>query len=346
MRAMSSAPAASLLVLLTLSVVLAVSAGAKLRDPVALEDAFVSLRVPSSVPRRLTSRVLPWVEAALAALLVVAPSALLVGVAGLVAGLLASYTGLIARALTFAEPVDCACFGALGTQAVGRVTLARNLLLLALAAVAAWTGLSGGSALEAVTELQRADWWTLAAALAAVVVAVTILARPPGEPVTSTREPALDYERRPIPYGVLTMPDGASVTLTELASTQARLLVVLNPHCGPCVRTAEKLDAWADRLGPSVGVVAVHSETGVDLPHGRVLTAVEPERNVRRIFSVGAPGAVLLGADGLMAGGPVAGEKDVAAFVDEVMLELTSPPREFGETPAGGSPHDTGRGGG
>lgn len=319
---MSSAPAASLLVLLTLAVVMAVSAGAKLRDPAALEDALVSLRVPSSVPRRATSWVVPWVEAALAALLIFSTSAVLVGAAGLLAALMATYTALVARALAFDEPVDCSCFAGLGRQVVGRVTLARNLLLLAMAVVAAWIGLSGGSALEAVVELQWADWWALAAAFAAVVVAVTILGGQPAEPVTSTREPALDYDRRPVPYGVLTLSDDSSVTLAELASTQARLLVVLNPHCGPCVRTAEKLDTWADLLAPAVGVVAVHPEAGLDLPHRNVLATVEPERNVRRVFSVGAPGAVLLGADGLMAGGPVAGAGDVERFVAEILEQL------------------------
>jgi thiol-disulfide isomerase/thioredoxin len=319
---MSSAPTASLLVLLTLATVLAVSAAAKLRDPLAFEDAFVALRVPSFVPRRATSRVVPWVEAALAALLLVAPSLLLVVVTAAVVILMAAYTGLVARALTFEEPVDCACFGSLGSHTVSRLTLARNVLLLGLADTAVWVGLSDGSAADAAADLRGDDWWTLVAALVAVVVAVTIVGGRSTVAAAHTGEPELDYERRPIPYGVLAMPDGTTTTLAELAATQARLLVVLNPHCGPCVRTAEKLDAWADRLGPAVGVVAVHPEVGLDLPHREVLTAVEPAHNVRRVFSVGAPGAVLLGADGLMAGGPVAGAGDVERFVQEVIVEL------------------------
>lgn len=319
---MSSAPTASLLVLLTLAVVLVVSAAAKLREPLAFEDAFVALRVPSSVPRRATSRVVPWVEVVLGALLLVAPSPLLVGVGVVVAGLMAVYTALVARALTFDEPVDCACFGSLGSHQVGRRTLVRNLLLLGLATTAVGIGLSDGSAPGAAADLGSADWWTLVAALVAVAVTVTIVGGQSARAATSSDEPALDYERRPIPYGVLTMPDGTTTTLAELAATQARLLVVLNPHCGPCVRTAEKLDAWADRLGPAVGVVAVHPEGGLDLPHREVLTAVEPAHNVRRVFSVGTPGAVLLGADGLLAGGPVAGAGNVERFVDEILDEL------------------------
>ncbi|WP_374457449.1 MauE/DoxX family redox-associated membrane protein [Nocardioides sp.] len=317
---MSSAPTASLLVLLVLAGVLAVSAVAKLRDPVAFEDAFVSLRVPPVVPKRAARRALPWFEGVLAVLLLVAPSGPLIGVAGLVAVTMTAYTWLIARAFTFDTPVDCACFGALGGHTVGRVTLARNVLLLALSVVAVWIAAGGGSAPEAIADLDHGDWWTLAAAAAAVVIAVTIVGRSDdGEHVGA---PELDYERQPIPYGVLTLPDGTSTTLAELASTQARLLVVLNAHCGACVRTAEKLDGWAEQLEPTVGIVAVHPETGLALPHQKVLATVEPEHNVRRIFSVGAPGAVLLGADGLMAGGPVAGAGDVERFVEEILDEL------------------------
>lgn len=321
---MSSAPTASLLVLLTLSVVLAVSAAAKVRDPLAFEDAFVSLRVPSVVPRRVASRCVPWVEGGLAALLLLSPSGLLVAVAGVAAATMAIYTWLIARALTFDTPVDCACFGALGSHAVNRVTLARNLLLLALSGVAGWIGLSGASAPQAAADLGAGGWWTLAAAVAAVVVAVTVVARPASD-AGPAGEPELDYERQPIPYGVLTLPDATSMTLAELASTQARLLVVLNPHCGPCVRTAEKLDAWAEQLEPAVGIVAVHPSPDLDLPHTQVLTTVEPDGNVRRVFSVGTPAAMLLGADGLMAGGPVAGARDVERFVEEILEELHAP---------------------
>ena len=320
MRGMTSAPVASLLVLLVLAAVLAVSAVAKLRDPVALEDAMVSLRAPAFVPRRTASRIVPWVEGALAVLLLVSPSGPLLVVAVLVAAAMATYTWLISRALTFDDPVDCACFGSLGSHEVSRVTVARNVLLLMLSLAAVWIAATGGSAVDAVADLDTDDWWTLAAAAAAVAVAATIVGR--SEDARHFEAPELDYERQPIPYGVLTMPDGTSTTLVELASTQARLLVVLNAHCGACVRTAEKLDGWAQRLEPAVGIVAVHPEPGLDLPHHEVLATVEPERNVRRIFSVGAPGAVLLGADGLMAGGPVAGASHVERFVEEILGEL------------------------
>ena len=47
-----------------------------------------------------------------------------------------------------------------------------------------------------------------------------------------------------------TVAGGRTVSLSELSASKARLLVVLNPGCGPCVRTAEELDDWAARLAP------------------------------------------------------------------------------------------------
>lgn len=328
---MSGAPTASLLVLLTLAVVLAVSGVAKLRDPLSLEDALVALRAPSALPRRTTARVVPWVEVVLAVLLLISPAPTLLVVAAIAGCLMLAYTALVARALGFDSPVDCSCFGGLGSQRVDRSTVARNVLLLALAVVVVLVAADGGSVPAAVRSLGTAGWTTLAAAVAAVVVAVLVVGGGRGAvDEAPDGEPALDYERTPIPWGVLRRPDGSTATLVELASTQARLLVVLNAHCGPCVRTAEKLDGWAAALAPAVGVLAVYAEEGLASAHSEELTVVEPDLNVRRIFSVGAPGAVLLGADGLMAGGPVAGAGDVERFVEEILDELarSTPPAD------------------
>ena len=105
--------------------------------------------------------------------------------------------------------------------------------------------------------------------------------------------------------------------------------MVLNPGCSPCARTAEKLDGWAARLTPAVGVLAVYpDETSADGAgqHAREIGTSEPELNVRRVFSVGTPAAILLGADGFLAGGPVAGERDVAEFVEEVLAVVAEQP--------------------
>ena len=52
---------------------------------------------------------------------------------------------------------------------------------------------------------------------------------------------------------------------------------------------------------------------------GRVLQ--DPQATLMRIFGVGTPGAVLLGGDGLLAGGPVRGTSAVADFVVDVLVD-------------------------
>lgn len=328
---MSPAPLAALVVVLTLVGVLVASGAAKARDRRATRDAFTALRVPRFVPADLAAGVLPWAELLLAALLLLAPAGWLVPVAAAVLVLLLAYTALVVRALGFDEPVTCSCFGSIGRHRVDRTTAGRNVVLSVLAAVVLGFALDGGSAPSAVADLDGDGWWTLAAAATAAVVAALVVGGP-GDDVEPDTE-LLDYERQAIPFGALTLADGTATTLVELSRSQARLVVVLNPGCGPCVRTAEKLDGWAGRLAPAVGVVAVYPDRATAVAateHAPELAAWEPELNVRRVFSVGTPGAVLLGADGLMAGGPVAGERHIEEFVHDVIAELADEPAPDG----------------
>ena len=325
---MSSAPLAALITVLTLATVLLISGIAKLRDTRATRDAFDALRVPSVVPKDAAANALPWIEIVLAVLLLLSPSAWLVPVTLALALLMLAYAGLVGRALNFDEPVTCSCFGSLGRHDVDRTTLARNVLLVGLAGAAVWFAAEGGSAPAAFADLDSDGWWSLGATAASAAVAVLVVGVPSGADRVADEE-LLDYDRRPIPYGVLALADGRTATLAELAATQARLLVVLNPACGPCIRIAERLDGWAAELTPAVGVVAIYptaeSASGA-VEHDPELATWEPERNVRRVFSVGTPAAILLGADGFLAGGPVAGEGAVAGFVTDVLAEVSAQP--------------------
>ncbi|WP_210649281.1 MauE/DoxX family redox-associated membrane protein [Nocardioides sp. SYSU D00065] len=323
---MSSPPLAALVVQLTLAGVLLVSGVAKLRDPRATRDAFDALRVPGVLPADRAATALPWVEVTLAVLLLAAPRGWLVPVAVAVLALMLAYTWLVGRALGFDEPVSCSCFGSLGRHDVDRTTVARNVLLSVLAGAAVWYAVEGGSAPAALRALDRDGWWGLAATGAATAVVALVAGRASTPPASSE---VLDYERQPIPFGVLTRHDGSSATLTELAASQARLLLVLNPGCSPCVRVAERVDGWSAQLGPAVGVVAVYPDgpsARAASQHAAETAAWEPELNIRRVFSVGTPAAILLGADGFLAGGPVAGEDDVVEFVAEVQEALAEEP--------------------
>ncbi len=328
MMTMSSAPVAALVLVLTLSAVLLTSGVAKLRDRRATQDAFIALRVPAVVPAGPSARALPWVEIVLAVLLLVTPTGLAWVPAVAVLLLMLAYTALIARALRFDEPVTCSCFGSIGRHEVGPQTLGRNVLLAVLAGVVLSYVLDGGSAPAAVGDLGATGWWALLATLAAVAVALLVAGPPAGASARPTvhDDELLDYERQPIPYGVLTHLDGKSATLAETSTTQARLLFFLNTHCGSCLRIADKVDGWADRLDPAVGVLVVyaHEWAAADQElHRPELATWEPELNVQRVLGLsGTPAVVVLGADGLLAGGPVVGEANILELVEAVLAEV------------------------
>jgi hypothetical protein len=192
-------------------------------------------------------------------------------------------------------------------------------------AVAALVGSLRGEWLPgAVADLGRDGAAWMVVALVATALAWLVGHSDP-EPPTATSE-LLDYERLPIPYGVLQGYDGPGQTLRELALTRARLLIFLSPGCGACERTAVRIDEWAAALGEPVGVHAVYTAPLEALPappHDRGLSFHEPEQNVTRAFGMlTTPSAVLLGADGLLAGGPVTGESAVAEMVEDLRAEL------------------------
>ena len=146
-----------------------------------------------------------------------------------------------------------------------------------------------------------------------------------------------DEPRAPIPAETLTSADGTTTTLTELVQTRAAVLVFLEPTCGSCARLLSELPAWRQVI-PELAIVAVRRRPGPGPQSGRTdgtaATSDEPfpkspggywaESSSAEAFGVsgGTPWAVLLGADGLIAGGPVAGYPAVRTFFVEVMEHL------------------------
>jgi hypothetical protein len=76
---------------------------------------------------------LPYLEVVLGALLVAQLGGRVTALAALV--LLVAFTAVVARRLARHDDAPCACFGALSTTPVSSRTVARNLVLVGLAAV-------------------------------------------------------------------------------------------------------------------------------------------------------------------------------------------------------------------
>ena len=317
---------------LVLAAVLGVSAWAKARAVASTTSVLGLLRLPNALQQRWVALALPWGEGLLAAAILLAPAgAPQVLAAALTLVLMASYWVVVARAMTFRPRPSCGCFGDIGDQRITGRTLARNSVLVGLAVTHLAWALDGGSVLATLTDGVEPVLWVAGAAVASLVTwFVTV------RPATTTRrldEPAaedagatvddepLDYVRATIPAALVTDASGRNHTLLELAAERAQLLLVVNCYCGTSVAAVRAWPGYRERL-PQLDVRFVFS--GVEpsaLTDDLDLSAVWSDHGgvmATTLGLTGSPTAVLLGVDGLLAGGPVTGNDEVDAFVEEI----------------------------
>ncbi|CAN5397085.1 hypothetical protein BH10ACT5_BH10ACT5_18860 [soil metagenome] len=316
---------------LVLAVVMIVSGIAKLRRPDDLKG-WADMGIPEVLRRPLLLRLHPWAELALGVAL-----ATLGGVLGLLAalvgvGLMAVYTVLVTRSLRTSPGAACACFGA--PRPVTRVTVVRNVWLLLVAAAAAaviWLNPLLGGALAAI---EVGDWgWLVGAAVAAATVAVIMW--PDGDSgsgTTSTARPTsidrgeeLDYIRTRTPAVPVTLADGTTVNLRELAAKRPILMLAVSETCGACTPVIEKKADWTALL-PEVDVRFLSRLAPDD---GRLTERNAPQSLHDPLGYVSGsiadwptPSAVLFGADGMLAGGPVTGFDEIWEFIADVYESL------------------------
>lgn len=330
-----------------LSLTLLVSGLAKLGARQGTEDAMSSLRLPLRSFHRSIATLLPVSEIVLALVLWI-PSAPLQTMVSLVVTLLMfTYLGIIARALSWDEVVECSCFGSLASPTVTTTTLARNAVLSVLGLLTVAAAVSG--LMERALVLQPLTLIGFGAALL-LTAALTVLthggsgaqdaSRAPEDANAAPREAQdvsaddsaeeelLDYERPAIPAAVLQKADTHLITLRQLTSRRAALLIFVSEGCGPCERVLDHAPEWTAELSAHLQVWFVFSRP-LDQLRERTVGRVG-ERSLHDLqFSARsalggrtAPSAVLLGADGLLAGGPVDGGNAVIEFVEEIRQQL------------------------
>ena len=354
-----------------ISIALLVSGVAKIPARTGTQDAMTSLRLPARAAHPLIARVLPWLEIALALLVWIPVVPWQVVLAVLTLTLMLAYLVIIARALRFDETVECSCFGTLASPTVSTATLARNTLLVTLAAIAVASAATGVTArmlltspllvITTVLALVVAIWLTVlvlgGVRSADTAPAHTGQAGAAGYPGAvgqagatspsgavdnnaSASDPdaeELDYLRQPIPYALVEYADGRTTSLRTLTQQRPALLLLVSPGCGPCERVISHIAQWQAEIGSVVQILTLirRSREAMDDPALRddrfAGTVVrDPEGNVAEVFSSpGVPTAILLGADGLTAGGPVTGGDDVVGFVGEIREQLTGLLQEY-----------------
>ena len=321
-----------------LVVTLTASGIAKAKDPSSTVEGILNLGLDSVAPLKLTPAVLPWAELVLAAGLLFAPGPLFPVFAIASCALMVFYLVVIARALATGRTEGCNCFGKKSAAPVSRYTLIRNIALTIagiLTVVASFVG--GKAVVYELVGLNGSGWlWAVGAGL----IALTLWAIQRGE---SLAEPALDipevvlpsaadesedYVRVPIPYASIYTTDGRVTTLRDMSRVQARVLFFASPTCGSCTPILKTIPRW-QKLLPQLGLHPVFSsEEKIRQAHKLekldegVEALVDPKHAAMHNFGRGTPMAVILGSDGMLAGGPVAGTSDVKQLMDDLLVEF------------------------
>ncbi|WP_309127672.1 MauE/DoxX family redox-associated membrane protein [Microbacterium sp.] len=314
---------------LIVAAVLLVSGVAKLRTPDD-EAGWTELGVPAALRRGWLMRLHPFAEIALALAL-----ALLGGVLGVLAAvaatlLFAVYLVMIWRARKQTPDASCACFGE--RKPITVRTLLRNGWLVLLSGLAAAT-IGVSPLLGGVVALALPNWsWLLALAAVAVTFVLVHQPAPSASSPDDTSVPAPtaaddldDYIRTRTPAVPVQLGDGTTVNLRTLSARAPILILAVSETCGSCTPVIESAEHWRTLL-PEVSVRLLLRAT----PEQSTLTSSvepqtlhDPQGYVRdSIAEWPTPTAVLLGADGLLAGGPVSGHPDIQEFVADIYESL------------------------
>lgn len=312
---------------LTFSAVTKFGKGATLRK--ILRNLHLSDRI---LPEPL-ARAIPGIELALAVGLLTPWLPVFTVAAGVTLGLMVAYWALIARGLTITPRPSCGCFGQAGDHQISGRTLLRNTLLVSAAAATLSLAGSGRTVWSLVLDFGQGDVLWLALTVLACLLTVLIVGRfgptiasdvPKPETSESAGAPAQpddeDYIRTPTPELVLFDPETGPVTLRELSTTRAQLLVFVNCYCASTRDAIAQTEDWQERLG-LVDVRMVFSVPIVErlIPTTPPGTLVDHRGLTWQALKLsGSPNALLLGVDGSLAGGPVSGSDEVRAFVQDI----------------------------
>ena len=320
---------------LIIAAVLIVSGVAKLRRPDDV-SGWAEMGVPAALRRPFLVRLHPWGEIALGVALLGLGGILGAGAALVATALMTAYLVLVVRVVRTKEDASCACFGT--KKAVTRVTVIRNSWYVAVAAAAlatTWATPLWGGPLAVVP----AEGWLWIAGLvaAAITVAVTLWPEPEVAEASAAGaqavpagdaqadEEMLDYVRTRTPAVPVTRADGVTVNLRQLSQEGPLLLLAVRPGCGACVPVMAKVAGWRELLPEvSIRLLLANRPDGEEFAEREEpMSLHDPEQYVRgSIADWATPTAVLLGADGMLAGGPVTGDSAISAFVDDIYESL------------------------
>lgn len=334
-----------------LAVILIASGLAKVQSPQETAATFTRLDVPAKLSHPTLVKAFPFLEILLGIALLL-PFTVLRPLTALVAvALFIAFTWLVVRVKD--KGVSCGCFGASARPITGWTVL-RNIILVVLALL----GLFEAIITLAVTGVRIAWWplagffqgyveWSILVTVLLTAAAYLIgrdtaplEEKAPAASAAGALSPAAEAswaadpvgedevdgepERHPLPDVVLGTGQGFD-RLQQMAARQAMLLLHVTAGCGACRRVMDHIEHMDPQIGPvAMRVLKPTYQTDAVAPTGvgplsREIVLTDPAGKAAHDLGMERyPSAVLIGTDGLTAGGPVFGAEEVIDFIEEV----------------------------
>lgn len=336
---MSGLSIAVLVIRVVVALLLGRAAVAKLVDRGSARDGAEQLGLPTGIAGPIGS-VLPVAELAVAIGLVVTPVAGIAGTAA--AALFAGFTVLVGVNLGRGRRPECNCFGSVGAEPIGMLTLVRNVVLTAAAVAVAAAWLTGRS-LGAYRALTATQVWVLAGSAALTALAgatawvLVHLVRQNGrllervealEGARAAIPAARRHRQRAVPIGsrapaihAVTL-DETAVALSDLLDGRRPLvLVFVEPRCGACVALGDELALRADPFTDRRVVVVAHAPLADARSKFGSITAADvladPAGSTAAAYGVfGTPAAIIVTPDGRVASAIAEGRFDASRLLD------------------------------
>jgi peroxiredoxin len=348
-----SASVALLGLRLVLAGVLAWSGLAKVVDRAGFRTALAGFALPAGLAGA-AAVVLPVAELVVAAALVPAGPAWWAAAAALV--LLLAFTLVLAVTLLRGQRPECHCFGPFFARPISWLTVVRNGILVAAAAVLVAPG-PGAPRLGLVAEAGRLSAAALAGLAVAVVlsgVAVTqgwvilqllrqqgrmlirldaLEAAQPGrggapQPIPSPQNGHAQGRPIGMPAPEFTLPalDGTPTSLRDLlAAGRPLVLAFVHPGCGPCTELLPELGRWRDDHASRVTLAVISTGTAREnrktaARYGSSLVLLQQdEEEISQAYAVtGTPALVTVGINGRISSHVAAGGPAIRALLADL----------------------------
>lgn len=317
----------------------------------AVAEEWTRMGVPAALNRSWLRRFHPWGELLLAAALLCAPGPLSIAAALIVGALFAAYLALVVAVLGRPDAA-CACFGSAQKQPITGRTVLRNSVLVVLAILAVVSAILVGSPIGVFFSSPAFALWYLALGVA-WWTGILITEPSAGsfdepsegeksgeaglgvgnqdggeEQVAGAAEDDMeeDYVRTLTPHAIVFDDEGEEVNIYHASQARAQLLIVLSTTCGYCPPVAAKVPQWQKEL-PVLDVRRVINTSASVVqerrPEWSAGSWFDANNHFAAMLQIKAyPAAVLLGTDGMLAGGPIHGAASIEEFVEDIKAQL------------------------